>query len=225
VEDLFAYSSLPVRPPGAGMRVLAKTLRGVRRTLADVEPYAQAWQVHNACAARESGPLWIVLGDSMAQGIGASAYDRGWPGQLAGRIDPALRMVNLSFHGARVRDVLDTQWPAAQQLGEVALVTVLIGSNDVVWRRYRADLPEAFAEMLTLLPDGAVVANLPNPHRAARAVDRMLRDSTRIITADLRREGPRSWRGKLAPDHFHPNDRGYAEMTDVLARAVLGCWG
>jgi lysophospholipase L1-like esterase len=220
MEDVFTYSSLPVRPPGAGMRVLAKALKGVRSTLADVEPFARAWQDHNACRVRESGPLWVVLGDSMAQGIGASAFDRGWPGQLAEQIDPALRMVNLSFHGARVQDVLDTQWPAAQLLGEPALVTVLIGSNDVVWRRYRAALPEAFQQMLAVLPDGAVVANLPNPHKAARAVDRMLRDSDRIVTADLRREGPRTWRGKLAPDHFHPNDRGYAEMTAVLARAV-----
>jgi lysophospholipase L1-like esterase len=220
VEDVFTYSSLPMRPPGTGMRVLAKALKGVRSTLTDVEPFARAWQEHNAYAARESGPLWVVLGDSMAQGIGASAFDRGWPGQLAAQIDPALRMVNLSFHGARVRDVLDTQWPAARLLGEPALVTVLIGSNDVVWRRYRAELPEAFEQMLAVLPEGAVVANLPNPHKAARAVDRMLRDSDRIVTADLRREGPRAWRGKLAPDHFHPNDRGYAEMTAVLARAV-----
>jgi lysophospholipase L1-like esterase len=220
VEDGFAYSSLPVRPPGAGMRVLAKTLSGVRGTLADVEPYALAWQEHNARAVSESGPLWIVLGDSMAQGIGASAFNRGWPGQLATLIDPSLRMVNLSFHGARVQDVLDTQWPAAQLLGEPALVTAVIGSNDVVWRRHRGALPGAFRKMLDVLPDGAVVANMPNPYRAARAVDRMLRESDRAVTADLRREGPKVWRGKLAPDHFHPNDRGYAEMTAVLARTI-----
>ena len=30
----------------------------------------------------------------------------------------------------------------------------------------------------------------------------------------------RDWRGKLAADHFHPNDRGYAGMAEVMRRAV-----
>jgi lysophospholipase L1-like esterase len=217
-EQAFDYSNAPVRPSGAGMRLLAKASRGVRGVLADVEPYARAWQARNARVLSEPGPRWVVLGDSMAQGIGASSYDRGWPGPLAAHLGPAYGLVNLSFHGARVRDVLDVQLPAALQLGDVALITVMVGANDVVWRRHRAGLVQAFGELLAALPDGAVVANLTNPHRAAREVDRMLREQERLVLADLRRSGPRSWRGKLAPDHFHPNDRGYADIAEAFAR-------
>ena len=41
---------------------------------------------------------------------------------------------------------------------------------------------------------------------------------------DLRVSGPTSWRGRLAADHFHPNDAGYSAMADAIEptlRAVL----
>ncbi len=36
----------------------------------------------------------------------------------------------------------------------------------------------------------------------------------------MRDEGPRSWRGRLADDLFHPNDHGYAAMATVVQHAV-----
>src|SRR6478736_4323237 len=124
------------------------------------------------------------------------------------------RIVNLGVNGARVEDVLDRQLPALESLatdGQTpTLVTVVIGSNDVVMRRHRRGLVERFAAMLDRLPEGALVSNLPNPHREARAVDAMLRaraDAGHLVLVDMRRDGPRSWRGRLASDKFHPNDR------------------
>ena len=84
----------------------ARVLRGVREVQTHVVPYAEAWQRHNRDAAAASGPLWVAMGDSMAQGIGASAYDRGWVGQLAESL-PEHRLVNLSVNGGRVTDLLD----------------------------------------------------------------------------------------------------------------------
>ena len=84
-ETHFDYSNLSGRPPGPVLSVAARLLPGVREVQAQVEPYARAWEEHNRAAVQADGPLWVVLGDSMAQGIGASAYDRGWPGQLADR--------------------------------------------------------------------------------------------------------------------------------------------
>jgi hypothetical protein len=65
--------------------------------------------------------------------------------------------------------------------------------------------------------------NLPNPHREARRVDALLRaraGAGQVVLADMRTEGPRSWRGLLAADSFHPNDRGYAAMADVAEHAL-----
>ena len=230
----FDYSNLSERPRGRVLSVLSATFPGVRAVQEQVVPYAVWWESHNRVAAAGSGPLWVALGDSMTQGIGASAPDRGWAGQLSGRLAQrgwTHRLVNLGVNGARVEDVLDRQLPALERLEELqpaaparpALVTVVIGSNDVVVRRHRRGLAERFEQMLDRLPEGALVANLPNPHRQARAVDALLReraDAGRLVLVDMRREGPRSWRGRLASDRFHPNDRGYADMAQVVERAV-----
>jgi lysophospholipase L1-like esterase len=65
--------------------------------------------------------------------------------------------------------------------------------------------------------------NLPNRHREAGRLDALLRARAAegaIVLADMRGEGPRSWRGLLAADSFHLNDRGYAVLADVVENAV-----
>ncbi|WP_256793661.1 SGNH/GDSL hydrolase family protein [Terrabacter sp. Ter38] len=226
----FDYSNRSERPRGPVLSALGAAFPGIRSVQEQVLPYAVWWESHNRVAAEGDGRLWVALGDSMTQGIGASAPDRGWVGQLSERLAVRgwdHRVVNLGVNGARVEDVLDRQLPALEALAPEgrtpALVTVVIGSNDVVVRRHRRGLVERFAAMLDRLPEGALVSNLPNPHREARAVDAMLReraDAGRLVLVDMRRDGPRSWRGRLASDRFHPNDRGYAEMATVVERAV-----
>jgi lysophospholipase L1-like esterase len=39
---------------------------------------------------------------------------------------------------------------------------------------------------------------------------------------DMRRSGPPSWRGKLAEDHFHPNNAGYAGIADAFYEKIAG---
>ena len=225
-----ALADLGPRPPGPVVRALGRVFPGVRQVQAQTEPYAAAWGRANRAALTATGPLWVALGDSMTHGIGASAYDHGWVGQLSDRLRGDgwdHRVVNRSVTGARVDDVVDNQLPALEAVsaeeGPPALVTVVIGSNDVVSPRHRRGLAERFALMLDRLPDGAVVMNLPNPHREARRIDDLLRARAaggQIVLADMRREGPRSWRGLLAADSFHLNDRGAAAMADVVENAV-----
>lgn len=226
----FDYDNTGARPAGAVMRTLSALLPGVGEVREQTEPYAAAWRRANQSALAAEGPLWVAIGDSMSQGIGASAPEHGLVGQLADHLAAAgrpHRVVNLSVTGARVQDALDQQLPALRELvalGQVPdLVTVVIGSNDVVSPRWRAGLTERFATLLDGLPDGAVVANLPNPHREARRVSALLRERERggrLVVADMRAHGPRSWRGKLAADKFHPNDAGYAAMTHVFDVAL-----
>jgi lysophospholipase L1-like esterase len=226
----FDYDNTSARAPGAFMRTLSTLLPGVGAVRDQTAPYAATWRRANELALAGEGPLWVAIGDSMTQGIGASAPDRGWVGQLAEHLAAGgrpHRVVNLSVTGARVQDAIDGQLPALRDLasmGQVpALVTVVIGSNDVVSPRLRAGLTERFAELLDGLPDGVVVANLPNPHREARRVEALLRERERdgrLLVADMRAHGPRSWRGKLAADKFHPNDLGYAAMARVFDLAL-----
>ena len=222
----FDYSNLSGRPPGAAIRVLSTVLPGVREVQAQVAPYAERWRTANLAALGRSGPLWVALGDSMTQGIGASAFDRGWTGQLGPIAGLPTRLVNLSSSGARVADVLDRQLPALFSLGETPdLVTVLIGSNDLIRRRRREEFPAAFADLLAQLPTGTVVATLPNPSRAAAAGnDALVRAVAEhgLRIAELRDRRTSSWKGKLATDHFHPNDAGYAGIAAVFADAIAG---
>jgi lysophospholipase L1-like esterase len=225
----FDYDNLIGRPPGRYLRIAAKFSEGIRSVQNQIPVYAADWLAANAAeaVARHDKPLWVVLGDSMAQGIGADSYLGGWPGQLREKLRAAgreYRLINLSISGARVGDVLDRQLPALRALNiEPALVTVMIGSNDLARKAYRQKAPAEFAKLLAELPTGSVVANLPGNGAMQLSFDKQLHTHAKaghLIVANMRTHGPHSWRGKLASDHFHPNDAGYAVLAAAFARAM-----
>ena len=67
-------------------RLMRRLRPGVAATLGMTDEYRRYWEESNERARRADGPLWVVLGDSTAQGIGASAPDRGYVGQLLRRL-------------------------------------------------------------------------------------------------------------------------------------------
>lgn len=221
----FDYSNLSGRPNGPFVTLASRLLPGVRAVQKQVEPYARAWERHNRAAAAGTGPLWVALGDSMAQGVGASAFDRGWVGQLAESL-PDHRLVNLSVYGGRVTDVLERQIPAMESLDvEPDLVTVVIGSNDLISKRLRLTLPDALAEMLRRLPRGSIVATQPGARPGSLEFNRQVDEAAaagRVRIAEFRDRRMRSWKGRLSQDHFHPNDAGYAGMAQIMAEALPG---
>ncbi len=219
----FEFSNLSGRPPGRFVAVASRLSRGVREVQEQIVPYAAAWQAHNVAALAADGPLWVALGDSMTVGIGAGAYDRGWVGQLAARM-PGRRVVNLGISGGRVRDVIDRQLPVLERL-RPDLVTLMIGANDLMNPRYREQLPAEHAELLERLPAGTVVGNQPGSYPAAAEFNRQIDDAVRsrgLVLAEFRDPRTRHWKGKLAADHFHPNERGYAGMADIVEEALRG---
>lgn len=230
----FSYANRTGRGPGRTVRALSAVLPGVAGVWSQVEPYADAWRAHNIEALSQPGLRWIVLGDSMSQGVGASRYDAGWVGQVAQRLTASgldLQVINLSATGARVCDVIDQQLPVLEALGtgDDDLVTVMVGSNDLFGGRTRREqLPEAYAGLLNQLPFGSIVATLTQPPAAAdRANEHVERASAagRIVMVDLRVTGPSSWRGLLAPDLFHPNDAGYSAIATAFEPAIRVCLG
>jgi lysophospholipase L1-like esterase len=198
----------------------------VRRVRAQVEPYAEAWRRSNETALAETGPLWVVLGDSTAQGIGASSYDRGWVGQLRDLIttdERQWRLLNLSLSGGRVRDVLDGQLPELRRLGvEPDLATVAVGANDIR-RSRRSQLEPALAALLGELPRGAVVGTIPGRPSTVHPFNTMIRQRAAVLglrVAETADAITPPWRGKLASDFFHPNDVGYAAWAASFAAAL-----
>lgn len=55
---------------------------GVIELREDCVTFAGHWDAHNDRALTESGPLWVALGDSTAQGLGAPNPMGGYVGQV-----------------------------------------------------------------------------------------------------------------------------------------------
>ena len=185
------------------------------------------WRTH----AKEKGDLlYVALGDSAAQGIGASAPNRGYVGILADHIRLAtgqtVRVLNLSVSGATVDLAVRDQLPRLAKL-QPDIVTVAIGANDIAqWDpvRFEAGIREVYAA----LPPHAIVADLPCfhlPHneRKVAVANRIVREvaaehglTVVPLHATTKREGFRSVLSQVANDMFHPNDRGYRIWADAF---------
>jgi lysophospholipase L1-like esterase len=208
--------------------VVDRVVPGVARVRAQKEPFAAAWRTANEAALGGDGPLWVALGDSMTQGIGAADISGGWVSQLQERLAAEghpLRLVNLSVTGARVRDVVSDQLPRLRALGVTPdLVTVLIGANDMFPRSRREPAVGQYAALLDRLPAGrSVVAPLPQRNGPARAINALIgRAAARgqVRLAEFPQTSLWSLFGTLAEDHFHPNERGYASIAAAFGQAI-----
>lgn len=196
-----------------------------RRSFEQVETYRAAWEQANASARNAGGPLWLVLGDSAAQGVGASAYDQGYVGVVLERLRAGgepWRVVNLSRSGARTREVVDVQWPSAGDLAP-DLVTAVIGGNDALHTK-EADWLRDVADLCAALPRGSVVSTVARGVREKKV--RPVNDAIRACAAehgmrvaDLWAHTGPPYKGLYA-DGFHPNDKGYLQWADALSAAL-----
>ena len=217
-------------PPKVVGLLVRGALPGLRRVHAQVAVYARAWDEANALALAATGPLWVVLGDSTAQGIGAPSSDQGYVGQVHRMLEAttgqAWRVLNLSKSGERAAGLLATQVPRLEALDVVPdLVTCAIGSNDIIRRTPLPQLERDLREILGRLPPGSVVATMPSGLGRERggAIDTVIRSAAAaggLRVADVgARTGP-PWEGKYAEDRFHPGALGYADWAAAFAEAL-----
>jgi lysophospholipase L1-like esterase len=195
-----------------------------RRQTAD---YATAWATDNTAALQGAGPLWVVLGDSTAQGIGTSSRDHSYVlvvlEALREQRDPTWRVVNLSRSGARVRDVIKEQLPHLEATS-ADLVSCAAGANDLVPTSQRR-LERDMRELASRLPAGSLFANLPQglAHRRALRINALITELVAehdLVLVDLWSHTGPPWTGKFSGDHFHPNDVGYAGWADAFLEAL-----
>lgn len=212
---------------------------GVTAMRADCISFAGYWDAHNARVLRDleagtrPGPLWVALGDSTAQGLGAPGPRGGYVGQALQQLRRSTgqhwRVLNLSVSGALIRDVLAEQIPLLPQ--EPDLVTCGVGANDIL---YSAP-GKLFSDLRTLLsavPDRTVMLDLPLPAGFWWLVGRMsvpyITRINRVIyevakdrglpVAEVSAQFIPPWAGKFSCDSFHPSQDGYRDWT----RALLG---
>lgn len=208
--------------------------QGVAVTSGQVSPYASSWTEANERSRTAAGSLWVVLGDSTAQGIGASTYEHGYVGLVRTELERGggrWRVLNLSHSGARVADVLADQLPLLAAVAPPPdLVTCLIGGNDLLHTRAPAALA-GFQALISALPAEAVIGTVPQGLAAhkARRINALIRADAAdhgLRVADVWAWTGRPWGGKYAEDFFHPNNLGYrswaAAVTEALALPVPG---
>jgi acyl-CoA thioesterase-1 len=208
---------------------------GVIALREDCVTFASHWDAHNDRVLAETGPLWVVLGDSTAQGLGAPRPMGGYVGQvLAGlrqRTGQRWRVLNLSLSGALIRDVLRDQLPRIPAGAD--LVSCGIGANDIF---YSAPA-KLFADLRALIgavPRGTVLLDLPRPTGILGIVGRAsVPYVTRINQTIYAAAGARGlpvaevsahflppWTGKFGCDSFHPSQDGYSDWARALLAAI-----
>jgi lysophospholipase L1-like esterase len=224
----------------AGLRAgrFGRWTDGVTAMRADCVAFASHWHAHNDRIRTEAGPLWVVLGDSTAQGLGAPSPAGGYVGQvlaeLRRRTGLRWRVLNLSVSGALIRDVLRDQLPLVP-VGNTApdLVICGIGVNDILYSA-PAKLLRDLRALVGAIPDQTVILDLPLPAGCWGIIGRMsvpyvarinrtIHEAARargLPVAEVSAHFMPPWGGKFASDCFHPSQAGYRDWTRALLAAI-----
>ncbi|WP_254431409.1 SGNH/GDSL hydrolase family protein [Agromyces sp. Marseille-P2726] len=193
--------------------------------------HSKWWRDH----AKEKGDLlYVAIGDSAAQGIGASAPNRSYVGVLADEIRAVtgrtVRVVNLSVSGATVELAVRDQLPRFVKL-RPDIVTVAIGANDIaLWDPVLFE--RGIRQIFAALPPYALVADLPyfyfpRNERKVAVANRIVRSvaaehglTVVPLHAETKHQGIRGMMTQFAIDLFHPNDHGYRVWADAFAPSL-----
>ena len=203
---------------------------GLVHLLTSVKSYASYWNDRS----KQGGELtYVALGDSAAQGIGASKPQNGYVGVLDERIEHAtgkkVRVINLSVTGARIRDVTTKQLPQLAQY-QPDIVTIEIGANDVVTfneKNFRTD----FAELVDKLPPGTYISDMPYFGGRYSSREKYAVTASKIIADDVKGTDLRfvplhqvtEQRKSIfnnSYDLFHPSNRSYRNWADAFWQAM-----
>ena len=172
--------------------------------------------------------MLVVVGDSVSQGVGASAPQRSLVGLLVTQIEKetgqSVRVLNLSQSGATTQDALTAQASKLVNLQTYAdLVLLEIGANDM--RHYTAsNFAHDYEAILQTMPPGKTIitdvpvfSGHPNLTRRAKAANQdvyRLAKQYRLPVAPVyatieNKLSTTPWIWINASDLFHPNNRGH----------------
>ena len=225
---------MPRRETGALTRTLSQVSSGVTQIEAQREPHAVFWDEWNQRAVKNDGPLWIALGDSTSQGIGAEDPLDGWIPQVLERVRSATgepwRVINLGITGAQFSDIVAHELPRIHELASAGqtpkLMTFLAGANNLMapntWPTAKSDLQN----VVDALTHRSVVARV-GVHHAGNTI--MARKFNKVIEAaaaekDFELFWPWKWPSTLdgmGADKWHPGKLGYGYMADTIFERVM----
>lgn len=210
-----------------------RRLAGAIRIASTLAANASWWREQRALTGEL---LYVAIGDSAAQGIGASRPGLSYVGLVANHVRQStgrsVRVVNLSVSGARVREALAGQLHYVHDL-QPDIVTVSIGANDMGLGFEATRFARELDALYGALPVHTIVADVPSHYvgfaertvSAANAIVRHTAERYDLIVAplhDVTRRSGAAWYvvNQVAADFFHPNDRGYRMWASAFFPAV-----
>lgn len=223
---------------GAGIFVaLLLVVAGIRIGLLirSVSSYKTYWQKEAAKTPDQGVLIYIALGDSTAQGIGASSPRRGYVGLVAEYLQvktgKPVHVINISVSGAKISDAIKTQLPQLKNLPKPDYVTIEIGANDM--QRYdEQTFTQEFQALLNDLPTGTYVSNMPsfkggrygklndNAIAASRVISSLLVQRTDLSAVDVYGATSGQNLRDFGADLFHPSNNGYKNWGYAFMTAI-----
>lgn len=193
------------------------------RLYRSVKANKRYWRQRASAPVQNGDFIYLALGDSVANGIGATCPEKGYVGLIAQKIHDQtgrfVHVINLSVTGATASDVIHQQLPLLDEL-HPDLVTLDIGANDINQRIPAVIFMKNFRTILDALPaEKAIVADLPTFQRGPER-STLIRINTqmheelatrRIKLApifDVTSETIHDWR-TYGADFFHPSNKGH----------------
>jgi acyl-CoA thioesterase-1 len=200
-----------------------------------VGSYKSYWQDRTKTVPQTEDFIYVALGDSAAQGIGASRPEKGYVGLIADHITKRtgrqVIIYNLSVSGAKTADVIEKQLPQLSSLPQPHLVTIEIGANDVPVFDQET-FTSTYRQLMGLLPDNTVVANVPSfrngrlskfsdeAARASAIADTLIATHPRLVRADLHTATNNLGIRDFAADFFHPSDSAYLKWATSFIHPI-----
>lgn len=228
----------------AGGQVMAQRAKKVSNQR---RPFARYWErsnldviakiVRNRQAGLPDPLIYVALGDSAAQGLGATDLMDGYVPRLAASLKDMtgrdVALINLSVSGAVIPSVLTHQVMSLRGIQADAdivpdIVSCDIGGNDVGYRLQPELMAEYVQALTAALPAGTFIADVPSfgpgPHgRRAREISTIIRsyadrDSHHMIDLE-------NFTSSLplaaylfryhSTDLFHPNTHAYQHWAQL----------
>jgi acyl-CoA thioesterase I len=213
------------------LTVEAALLFRIQRQIGNYETY---WQERAEEAVPENALIYVALGDSVAQGIGASWPGKGYVGLIAESLrrktGRPIRVINLSKSGARVSDALNHQVPLLKSV-QPDVVTIGIGANDMAgWseKTFRSEMQKLMAE----LPEHTVISDIPYfGGGRKRSLEKNVLAANTVIHELAARHGlivaplyettkDNDGLGTLSADFLHPNNRGHRNWHEAFWQTI-----
>lgn len=185
--------------------------------------YKTSWHNIASQPTPQDALVYVVLGDSTAQGVGARQLTSSYPYRVAMWLQKQtgrpVAIKNFSVSGATVADVVRTQLPLVQMTDIPNVISVSVGANDIakfVAEKFETDM----RTLLSALPKETYFALIPTfsgrhsklnwkVQEANKITKRLIASTNHHIVDIYTATGAMKGFGLHAADFYHPSTKAY----------------